>query len=116
MTFDQLLKQEHSFSIHQQNIQRLIIEICKAFSSISESILGEFFIRKKSGLKLRSQASVKSVGKGQSSLRCYKLFTWNSLSYDIRNAGSLLIGISLKIKALKNGNQIIVHTECVKFT
>ena len=45
--------------------------------------------------KLRSQRdlliipSVTTVSKGQSSLRYYKTLFWNTLPYDIRNAGAL---------------------------
>ena len=51
-------------------MQRLIIEIYKAFNNISELALGDFFIRKESGLSLLSQLdlsilSVTTVRKGQ---------------------------------------------------
>ena len=34
-TFDQILAMDKSFCIHHQNIQRLLIEICKALDDIS---------------------------------------------------------------------------------
>ena len=34
-TFDQILAMDKSFCIHHQNIQRLLIEICKALHDIS---------------------------------------------------------------------------------
>ena len=38
-TFDQLLAMDKSFCIHHQNIQRLLIEICKALHDISAKSL-----------------------------------------------------------------------------
>ena len=46
-TFDQLLEKDHSFSIHYQNIQRLMIEMYKAFNNISGSTFIKFLWERK---------------------------------------------------------------------
>ena len=54
-TFDQLRAMEKSFCIHQQNIQRLLIEIYRALYDISEDSLKELFIRRERTISLRSK-------------------------------------------------------------
>ena len=43
-TFDQLLATDKSLCIHHQNIQRLLIEICKVLHNISGNSLKELYI------------------------------------------------------------------------
>ena len=54
-TFDQLRDMEKSSCIHQQNIQRLLIEIYKALYDISGDSLKELFIRRERTISLRSK-------------------------------------------------------------
>ena len=54
-TFDQLRAMEKSFCIHQQNIQRLLIEIYRALYDISEDSLKELFIRRERTISLHSK-------------------------------------------------------------
>ena len=73
-TFDQLLAMDKSFCIHQQNIQRLLMEIYKALHDISGNSLKELFVKRESTISLRSKPelvipSVNSVLKGKNPLR-----------------------------------------------
>ena len=73
-TFGQLLDKDKSFCIHQQDIERLLIEIHNSFHDNSENSLKELIVRRKSTLNLQSKLEimiplVNSVLKGRNSLR-----------------------------------------------
>ena len=73
-SFEQLLINDKSFSIHHQNIDKLMIEIYKVFNNITDNIYSNIFIRTSHNFNLRSQPdllipSVKSVLKGKNSLQ-----------------------------------------------
>ena len=68
-TSDQLLAMGESFCIHHQNIQWLLIEICKALHDISGNSLKELFVKMEIIISLRSKpelviSSVGSILKG----------------------------------------------------
>ena len=54
-TFDQLLAMGKSFCIHHQNIQRLLIEICKALHDIFGNSLKELLVKRESTISLQSK-------------------------------------------------------------
>ena len=90
-TFDQSLAMDKSFCIHHQNIQRLLIEICKALHDISWNSLKEILVKRKSTISLRSKPelvipSVNSIFKGKNSIRYFSSVIWNSLPIEIRKA------------------------------
>ena len=71
--FDQLLAMDKCFCIHHQNIQRFLIEICKALHDISAKSLKEF-AKRKSTMRLWSKVelvipSMNFVFKDKNSLR-----------------------------------------------
>ena len=67
-SFDELLKKDRSFSIHNRNIQSLAIELCKFFHGLSPSIMKNVFhlntdipymLRSRSELYSRNPKTVK---------------------------------------------------------
>ena len=73
-TFGQLLDKDKSFCIHQQDIERLLIEIHNSFHDNSENSLKSLIVRRESTLNLQSKLEimiplVNSVLKGRNSLR-----------------------------------------------
>ena len=93
--FHQLLAQAESFCIHHQNIQRLSIEIYKAFHDISGNSLKELFAKRESTTSLRSKPelvipSVNSILKVKNALRNFGSVIWNSLPTEIREDHSIL--------------------------
>ena len=104
-TFDQLLAMNKSFCIHDQNIQRLLIEIYKALHDISGNSLKELFVKRESTISLWSKTelvipSVNSVLKGKNSLRYFGSVIWNSLPIEIRE-DRLISSFVTKIKHWK---------------
>ena len=93
-TFHQLLAMDKSFCIHHQNIQRLLIEICKALHDISGNSLKEFIVKRESTINLWSKAelvipSVNSILKGKNDIRYFGSVIWNSLPIEIREDQSI---------------------------
>ena len=91
-TFDHVFENDHTFFIHHLHIQRIMTEMY----NMPGSSLAEFFIVKEIRLTQRSHLdllipSVTTLRKRQSSLNFYGTLICNSLSYNIRNTGSLLI-------------------------
>ena len=104
-TFDQLLALEKPFCIHHQNVQRLLIENCKALHGISGNSLKEFLVKRESTISLRYKTelvipSVNSVLKGKNSLRYFGSVIWNSQPTEIREDPSILSSVT-KIKQWK---------------
>ena len=88
-TFDQLLAMGKSFCIHHQNIQRLLIEIYKAFHDTSGNSLKKLFVKRESAISLRSKPelvipSMNSFLKGKNSVRYFGSIIWNSSPIEIR--------------------------------
>ena len=58
-TFEQIFLKDNYLSIHDQNIQRLFIEIHKALHNILTNIYGDLFIRNNHNLNLRCRLELK---------------------------------------------------------
>ena len=106
-TFEQLLINDKSFSIHHQNIHKLMIEIYKKLNDI-DNTYSDIFVRTSHSVNLRSKPdllipSVKSVLKGKNSLRYFGSLMWNSLPNNIKNSESLSV-FKAKIKSWKPDN------------
>ena len=100
LSFEQLLEKDKSFSIHHQNIHRLLVEIYKVFNNLSEKLFSQFFTRRNHNLGLRSESElvvprVNSVLKGQNSLRYL-----GAVPLEIRNSDSLNL-FKMKLKSWK---------------
>ena len=92
-TFEQLLEKDNSFTIHDQAIQRMCIEIFKTLNGMP-SDLKDIFIRKfpnsDSNLDLRIP-SINTEYHGKGSFRYFGPLIWNSVPNEIRNLKSLSI-------------------------
>ena len=95
LTFDDLLKLDHSVTIHQQNLQILAEEIFKVKNSLAPEIMTEILEIKKPHYNLRFEAShfkrenVKSVHCGIQSVRHLGPKIWNIVPQHIIESHSL---------------------------
>ena len=92
-SFDVLLNKNKSFSIHHQNIQKLLIEV---FKSLNKPSPGNFFdsllTSKRRQDPLQNDLfvpSLKTVTKGKDSAEHLGAVTWNSIPSHIRQQDSL---------------------------
>ena len=100
--FHELLAMDKSFCTHHQNIQRLLIGICKALHGTSGNSLKELFVKRESTINLRSKPglvipSVNSILKGKNSFTSSGSVIWNSLPIEMREDQSILSFVT-KIK------------------
>ena len=92
--FEKHLLRNKSFSIHHQNIQRLLTEIHKVLQNIPANTYGNLCTRNSHNLNLRFRSehkipAIKSELKGKNSLRYNGSVTWNNLRYKMRNLENL---------------------------
>ena len=104
-SFSELLSKDHSFSIHDRNLQKLAIEMYKVKNNISPLIMNKIFIQNENTYNLRSKSTwkiraVKSVFHGTESLSFRGPKTWDMLSTDIKKSESLREFV-LKVKQWK---------------
>ena len=82
-SFDVLLNKNKSFSIHHQNIQKLMIEIYKSVNKPSpDNFFDSMFSSKRREDPLQNDLlvpSVKTVTKGKNSTKYLEAVTWNSV-------------------------------------
>ena len=115
LSFDELLEKDKSFTIHNQNIQFLAIEMYKVFKGIAPEFMSEVF-GKKVGIgsesifgNTRSQKSfynhinTRTVRYGLETLRSLGPKIWEMIPTEIRNISSLPL-FKLKIKRWKPKN------------
>ena len=94
-SFEELLDKGESFSVHHSNIQTLAIELYKVTHNLSNNIFKEIFIiRNQNGPCLRSQneffrPQVRTVYKGENSLKVFGPIIWNIIPNEIKNTDSL---------------------------
>ena len=91
-SFDVLLNKNKSFSIHHQNIQKLMIEEYKSLNKPPHNLFDSIFTSKWRQDPLQNDLlvhSVKPVTKGKDSAKYLGAMTWNSVSSHIRQQDSL---------------------------
>ena len=92
-SFDVLLNKNKSFSIHHQNIQKLMIEVYKSLNKPSpDNYFDSLFTSKRRQDPLQNDLlvpSVKTVTKGKDSAKYLGAVTWNSIPSHIRQQDSL---------------------------
>ena len=112
-SFDILLNKNKSFSIHHQNIQKLMFEVYKSLNKPSpDNFFDAMFTSKRRQDPLQNDLlvpSVKTVTKGKDSAKYLGAVTWNSIPSHIRQQDSLEKFYDL----IKNGN-LIVNVNCAK--
>jgi len=97
LTFDELLRIDNSVTIHHRNIHSLAIELYKSKNNLSPDIIKEVFLnREYQGPNLRSQMDfyaplVKTVYKGEDSLRYLGPLIWNIMPTELKYSTSLHI-------------------------
>ena len=95
-SFEDLLKKDRSFTIHQKNIQSLAIELFKVKGNLSNNIMYEIFQTRKINYNLRSQTDFASICAntnkfGLNSLRCFASKIWCMVPLETKNSGSVEI-------------------------
>ena len=93
-SFEYLLKQEKSVTIHQRNLQTLAIELFKVKSNISNTILNNIFMTRNLNYNLRSQNNfikpfVRTTKFGLNSLRAFASKVWDMVPSEIKVTNSL---------------------------
>ena len=104
-SFETLLEGDSSFTIHHQNIQSMLIEICKSLNKASaenffDSLFEFKFIQSQFPLELK-MPFCNSVYPGKNSIRYFGPQIWNSVPFEIKNAATLE-DFSRKIKCWKS--------------
>ena len=94
--FEDLLKKDRSFTIHQRNIQSLAIKLFKVKGNLSNNIMYYIFQTKKINYNLRSQIDFASICVntkkfGLNSLRYFASKVWSMVPLEIKNSGSVEI-------------------------
>ena len=115
-SFKELLSKDGTFTIHEQNIQNLAIEMFKALNDLSTPDFSELFQLNESLYGLRSNGpqklcipNINSVRFGKGSIQYFGSVIWNSLPAKIRNAKTL----SSFQKKIKNGSHQILNVNFV---
>ena len=94
-TFEALLLKDHTLTIHQQNLQRLAIEMYKTNINQNPDFLNDIFRFHQSSYNLRNETfSTKKpntviYGTETVSYRCSQI--WNNIPAEVRNANNLEI-------------------------
>ena len=83
-TFEELLKNDKSLSIHHRNIHQVAIEMYKVKNNLSQPFMKELFNFKVSGHDTRmgdkfARPNVNTVYKGEHSLRSFGPIVWNTM-------------------------------------
>ena len=109
-SFEELLSKDGTFTIHEQNIQNLAIEMLKALNDLSTPDFSELFQLNESLYGLRSNGpqklcipNINSVRFGKGSIRYFGPVIWNSIPAEIRNANTF-----------ENGSHQIVKVDFVQ--
>ena len=95
LTFLELLEMDGAFTVHQRNIQILLLEMFKAKNNLEPSLLkGIFQGNEYRGPVLRSskvfmRPSVRTQKYGERSLQNLGVILWNQLPNDVQNENSL---------------------------
>ena len=107
-SFEELLVKDKTFTIHNQNIQSLAIEMYKAVNNLPKGNLSELFVRNNHNYDLRCRSelivpSVHTVFKGQNSISNFESVIWNSIPAELRETNSSQVFKS-EIKAWRPTN------------
>ena len=107
-SFEELLVEDKTFTIHHQNIQSLAIEMYKAVNNLPGGNFSEFFVRNNHNFNLRSRSeltvpSINTVFKGQNSISYFGSVIWNSIPAELRGINSFQVFKS-EIKAWRPTN------------
>ena len=94
-SFQQLLAKDNNFTVHETNIQKLMVEMYKAKSQIGPSLLQDIFRNPNyKGPNLRNgkdfkKPNIKTQKYGEKSLEYFGTLIWNLLPKDLKEAESI---------------------------
>ena len=104
-SFEDLLKKDRSFAIHQRNIQSLPVELFKVKENLSNNIMYDIFRTRKINYNLRSQTDFASICVntkkfGLNLLRYFPSKVWSMVPLEIKNSRSNLLITDVHLDAL----------------
>ena len=93
-SFQQLLDIDNSFTIHDQNIQSLIIEMYKVVNHFSTKTFTDLFTKKEPSSQLRSKSDftiprIRTELYGKNTVRYLGPVLWNKVPSDMKQINSL---------------------------
>ena len=93
-SFEQLLDKDNSFTIHQQNIQSLAIEMYKVANGLSTNLFSEIFTKNEATNHFRSKSDfiipkVRTELYGKCTLRYLGPVIWNTVPLQLKQIKSL---------------------------
>ena len=94
LSFEELLRKDNSFSIHNRNLQKLAVEMYKVKNHLSPTLLKEVFPIRNISYNLRNRnpflsRNVRSVNNGTESISFRGPQIWSIVPENIKNASSL---------------------------
>ena len=94
LSFEELLRKDNSFSIHNRNLQKLAVEMYKVKNDLSPTLLKEVFPIRNISYNLRNRnpflsRNVRSVNNGTESISFRGPQIWSIVPENIKNASSL---------------------------
>ena len=87
-TFEQLLERDKSFSIHEQNLQKLAIEMYKVKNNLCPKPFQDLFRRKQRGKGDFVIPKISTVNRGEETVRYRGPITWELVPEEIRGSES----------------------------
>jgi hypothetical protein len=91
LTFEQLLEKDGSFTIHERNLQKLATEMYKVKHNLCPKPFLDIFVKKERGNGDFVIPRIKTVNRGEETVRYRGPMTWKLVPEDIREAESLAI-------------------------
>jgi len=93
-SFEGLLERDNSFTVHENNVKRLLIELYKVANGLSSQIFSNIFKKNDRNLSLRYESEfivphIRTESYGRNSLRYFGPIIWSSLPSQIKKANSL---------------------------
>ena len=93
-SFEDLLQRDNSFTVHENNIKKLLVELYKILNGLSSQILSELFTKSNNNNNLRVNSdfvlpSIRTEHYGRNSISYFGPIIWKSLPNEIRNSDSL---------------------------
>ena len=91
LTFEQLLKKDKSFSIHERNLQKLATEMYKVKNNLCPKLFQDLFSRRERGKGDFVIPKINTVKRGKETVRYRGPITWDMVPEEIRNSETLSI-------------------------